>query len=111
METLKRWGETLIQEILSNGIGFVAGLYSYQIVSQFFIKRSIWNLWGAFSSRTAVDETTYEVLAVVTAGVLGFVALSLTNYAMGFLVRRLFGSKDESQTKQVQKRKRDRKKK
>jgi hypothetical protein len=75
----KRALNTVWIELISNGIGWIAGLLAADLVSLFFIKKKWSNLWGAFSKKNAVDADTYGALEWIVAALIGFAVLIIVN--------------------------------
>ena len=71
--------KTVFEEVIANGIGWVAGLLSVDLLDLFFIKKSIWNLGGLFSKKAAVSGTTFSLLEWVLTAVIGFVVMLIVN--------------------------------
>ncbi len=76
------------EEAISNGIGWLAGLLSIDILDYFFIQKSWKNVWGIFSKRTVVNAETYSFLEWALTAVLGFIVMLLVNRLVR---RRLLG--------------------
>ncbi len=69
----------LIEEVVANGIGWISGLLSIDVLDYFFIKKSWKNAWGIFSHRTAVNAETYSFLEWILTAAIGFVVMVLVN--------------------------------
>ena len=69
----------LVQEIISNGIGWIAGLLSVDLLNNFFAVRSWKNGWGLFSRKTMIDADTFNIIEWVLTAILGFVVLFTVN--------------------------------
>ncbi len=69
----------LLEETVSNVIGWIAGLLSIDILDYFFIQKSWKNVWGVFSKRTVVDAETYSFLEWLLTALLGFLVMVLVN--------------------------------
>ncbi|MBN1252268.1 MAG: hypothetical protein JXR51_10130 [Bacteroidales bacterium] len=93
MKKLKH-SKTIIEEILSNGIGWIAGLLSVDLLSHFFAVRSWKNGWGLFSRKTMIDADTFNILEWVLTAILGFIVLVGINR----IVKRVIKKKDENNT-------------
>ena len=76
---MKKHSKTLLQEIISNGIGWIAGLLSVDLLSHFFAVRSWKNGWGLFSRKTMIDADTFNVIEWILTAILGFVVLFSVN--------------------------------
>ncbi len=71
--------EKLIEEIISNGAGWIAGIVSIDLLDLFFIQKSWKNAWGIFSKKTVVDAQTYSFLEWATTALIGFIVMLLVN--------------------------------
>ncbi len=69
----------IFKEALKNSAGYLAGLSSSMLVSQFFVKRGVSNLWGLTTKREAVSKDNYEWIMYVTSYVVGLVVMTLVN--------------------------------
>ena len=78
-KNIKKHSKTLVQEIFSNAIGWVAGLLSVDLLNNFFAVRSWKNGWGLFSRKTMIDADTFNVIEWVLTAILGFVVLFTVN--------------------------------
>lgn len=79
------------KEILGLSIGYMAGLTASYLVSSFFVKRKLVNLWGLTSKRTAVTGDTYEWIMAIFAYLIGLIVMLIVMY----WVRKLFGKGEE----------------
>ena len=72
----------LIQEFFNTGIGYIAGLVTYNYLSRYIEARSVKNLWGFanFKKKTLVSADTFEVLSLVISAVMGFIILKTVTY-------------------------------
>lgn len=82
---------SLIEEILANGIGWVAGLLSVDVLKLFFIERKWSNAWGLFSKKTAVNSSTFNILEWILTAIIGFLVMWMINV----LIRKVFFKKPE----------------
>lgn len=76
---IKKTLNTVWIELISNGIGWLAGLLAADLVSLFFIRKKWSNAWGAFSDKNAVDQDTYGVIEWLFAAVIGYLVLVTVN--------------------------------
>ncbi len=74
-------------ELISNGIGWIAGLSAADLVGMFFVKRKWYNLGGSLSKKTAVDAETYNIMEWLGAAVIGYIVLVIVNK---LVVQKLF---------------------
>ena len=76
-------------EALNFSVGYLDGLLGYNLVSKFFVKRGLVNLWGLASKRSALQKDDYEWLMFAASYVIGLIVMILVNFGM----RRLRGQK------------------
>jgi len=74
------------EELVANGIGWLSGLFSVDLLSYFFSIRSWKNGWGLFSRKATVSSATFEIMEWVLTAVIGFVVL----LAVSHLVKLFF---------------------
>lgn len=72
----------IFHEALNLSIGYMAGLWASNLVSRFFVKKGLSNLWGLASKKEAVNAETYEWLMIATSYVIGLFVLLLVTFAM-----------------------------
>ncbi len=77
------------QEVLNLSIGYLAGLLASNLVTTFFVKRGLTNLWGLASGRDALKRDTYDWLMFIASYVIGLVVMIAVQYGM----RRLRGQR------------------
>lgn len=90
----KKISNTIIQEIVANGIGWIAGLLSANLLSYIFVAKKWWNLGGKLSKKAAIDANTLNILEWISTAVIGFIVLTLVNR----LVKKLSKQKANSHT-------------
>lgn len=81
------------QEVLNLAIGYLAGLLASNLVTAFFVKRGIGNLWGLTSGRDALKRDTYDWVLFISSYVIGLVVMIAVQYGM----RRLRGQRTETE--------------
>jgi len=69
----------VIQEILISGIGWVAGLTSVKLMSNFFTQKNWSNIWGLWSDKIIIDKSTYDFSEKLITVVTGFIVMKLIN--------------------------------
>ena len=84
------------KEFLNFGIGWIFGLISVQLVLLFFEEKGIMNLWGFWSDKMVVEESTLSVIEWLTSAVIGYVVMQQVNKVITKVT--LFSSND-SKTK------------
>ncbi len=79
MMFMNRTIDKMIEEVVANGIGWISGLLSIDVLDFFFIQKSWKNAWGIFSKRTVVDAETYSFLEWVLTAAIGLAVMLLVN--------------------------------
>ena len=96
----KKTLNTIIEEIIANGIGWIAGLASVDLLGEFFIVKKWYNLGGIFSKKTAIDSDTFSFLEWTLTAIIGFIVMIVINK---FIRKKLFKKKpDESKLEEIQ---------
>lgn len=72
----------LTEEALNLSVGYLAGLTASSLVSQFFVKKGLVNLWGLASKRQALAKDDYEWLMMITAYLIGLAVMLAVNFGM-----------------------------
>jgi hypothetical protein len=67
----------LYDQLTGNFMGFLIGLSATGLVSQFFEKRGLRNLWGISSKKTVVDKDTFANLEWIISIVIGFIVFEI----------------------------------
>tara|TARA_B110001450_G_scaffold19776_1_gene18063 strand:+ start:338 stop:622 length:285 start_codon:yes stop_codon:yes gene_type:complete len=80
------------KEFLNFGIGWIFGLVSVQLVLLFFEEKGIMNLWGFWSDKMVVEESTLSVIEWLTSAVIGYVVMQQVNKVITKV--KLFNSND-----------------
>ncbi|MCI5083216.1 MAG: hypothetical protein MRY78_16080 [Saprospiraceae bacterium] len=87
---MKKIATFLGQEAFNLAIGYLAGLMASNLVSKFFVKRGLVNLWGlAATKRSALKKDDYEWLMFTTSYLIGLIVMIAVQYGM----RQLRGQK------------------
>lgn len=86
---MKRFLKFLGNEVLNLAVGYLAGLWASTLVSKFFVKKGLVNLWGLAAKREAVGKSDYEWLLFFASYFIGLCVMILVNYGM----KRLQGQK------------------
>ena len=69
-------------EALNLSVGYLAGLSASMLVSKFFVKKGLVNLWGLAAKREAVGKDDYEWLLFIASYVIGLGVMVSVNYLM-----------------------------
>ena len=76
----------LAQEALNLAVGFLAGLMASNLVSKYFVKRGLVNLWGlAATKRSALKKDDYEWLMFTASYVIGLIVMIIVQYGMRYI--------------------------
>lgn len=75
-------------EILNLAIGYLAGLWASTLVSKFFVKKGLVNLWGLAAKREALRKGDYEWLLFFAAYFIGLIVMICVNYLVKMLQER-----------------------
>lgn len=88
---MKKFTNFLGQEALNLSVGYLAGLLASTLVSKFFVKRGLVNLWGLAARREALKKDDYEWVMFAASYLIGLFVLLAVQYGM----RRLRGQRTE----------------
>ncbi len=69
-------------EILNLSVGYLAGLTASNLVSKFFVKKGLVNLWGLTAKREAVKKDDYEWLMLIASYLIGLIVMASVNLLM-----------------------------
>ncbi len=69
-------------EALNLSVGYLAGLLASSLVSRFFVKKGLVNLWGIAARREAVKKDDYEWLLFLASYLIGLAVMLGVSYAM-----------------------------
>lgn len=67
----------IYNNFLGNFLGFIVGMASTRLVSNFFATKSIKNLWGLTAKKTIVDKQTFSILEWSISILIGFVVFEV----------------------------------
>lgn len=73
----RKFAVYLYSHFLGNFLGFIVGMISTRLVSNFFTTRSIKNIWGITAHKTVVDKQTFHFMEWLIAIVIGFIVFEL----------------------------------
>jgi hypothetical protein len=79
---MKKLTNFLSEEVLNLSIGYLAGLLASNLVSQFFVKRGLVNLWGLTARREALKKDNYEWLMFISSYLIGLLVMLAVQYGM-----------------------------
>ncbi len=69
-------------EVLNLAVGYLAGLTASNLVSRFFVKKGLVNLWGLAAKREAVSKDAYEWIMFISSYLIGLIVLLGVSYLM-----------------------------
>lgn len=79
---MKKLISFLGQEALNLAVGYLAGLIASNLVSMFFVKRGLVNIWGLTAKRSALKKDDYEWLMFIASYAIGLIVMLAVQYAM-----------------------------
>ncbi len=86
----KKFFHFVAGEILNLSVGYLAGLTASNLVSRFFVRKKLVNLWGLAAQKEAVSKGDYEWLMFGSSYAIGLLVMLLVSYG----IRRLQGEKN-----------------
>lgn len=79
---MSKFTQFLINEVTNLAVGYLAGLTASNLVSRFFVKKGLVNLWGIAAKREAVKKDTYEWLMFIASYLIGLAVMLAVSYTM-----------------------------
>ena len=79
---MSKFTNFVIGEVTNLAAGYLAGLTATTLVSRFFVKKGIVNLWGLTAKREAVSKNDYGWLLFVASYLIGLIVMVSVNYLM-----------------------------
>lgn len=76
---LKKFLLYIYGNFAGNFLGFVIGITSTKLVSNFFTTRSIKNIWGLTARKTVVDKQTFHVFEWLISIIIGFIVFEIVS--------------------------------
>ncbi len=89
---LSKFLKFLSREVLNLAVGYLAGLWASTLVSKFFVKKGLVNLWGLTAKREAVSKDDYGWLLFAGSYLIGLAVMLIVD----FLMKQLRGKKEEA---------------
>lgn len=68
--------------MLNLAVGYLAGLTASNLVSQFFVKKGLVNLWGLTAKKEAVRKDDYEWLMFIASYLIGLIVMASVNFLL-----------------------------
>lgn len=69
-------------EIINLSVGYLAGLGASSLVSRYFVKKGMANLWGLTAKKEAVSRDNYDWLLFIASYGIGLAVMLTVNYLM-----------------------------
>jgi hypothetical protein len=80
---MKKLTSFLGQEALNLAAGYLAGLVASNLVTRFFVKRGLVNLWGLTAfKRSALKKDDFEWLMFASSYLIGLIVMIAVQYGM-----------------------------
>lgn len=79
---MSKFTQFVINEVTNLAVGYLAGLTASNLVSRYFVKKGLVNLWGLTAKREAVSKDTYEWLMFIASYLIGLIVMLSVSYAM-----------------------------
>lgn len=80
---MPKFTQFLAHEALNLSVGYLAGLTASVLVSRFFVKKGLANLWGMASRKHALAKDEYEWLMAILSYGIGLCEMLIVSYGMG----------------------------
>lgn len=69
-------------EVTNLAVGYLAGLSASMLVSKFFVKKGLVNLWGLAAKKEALNKDDYSWLLFIASYLIGLMVMVGVNYLM-----------------------------
>lgn len=69
-------------EVTNLAVGYLAGLTASNLVSRYFVKKGLVNLWGVAAKREAVSKDAYEWIMFIASYLIGLLVMLAVSYLM-----------------------------
>lgn len=79
---MSKFFQFIAGEALNLSVGYLAGLTASNLVSKFFVKKGLVNLWGLTAKREAVSKGDYEWLMFIASYLIGLFVMAGVTYGM-----------------------------
>jgi hypothetical protein len=79
---LSKFAGFVAGEITNLSVGYLAGLTASNLVSRFFVKKGLVNLWGMAAKREALSKDNYEWLMLISSYLIGLAVMMGVTYLM-----------------------------
>jgi hypothetical protein len=89
----KHWSLRFRTTFWGNAVGLAIAMISAQVITNFIEIRGVENMWGLFSKRTVVSETSFRVLSFIVEFIVTLLVFSVIEY---FLDQRALRKQSEA---------------
>ena len=79
---MSKFTKFIFGEALNLSVGYLAGLTASNLVSKFFVKKGLVNLWGIAAKREALGKDDYGWLMFGASYFIGLVVMLAVDYLM-----------------------------
>jgi hypothetical protein len=79
---MSKFTNFIVGEATNLAIGYLAGLTASTLVSNFFVRKKLGNLWGLAAKKEAVSRDDYDWLMFAASYFIGLLVMVLVNYGM-----------------------------
>jgi hypothetical protein len=79
---MKKFFQFVAGEVTNLAVGYLAGLWASSLVSQFFVKKGLVNLWGLTAKKEALQKDDYGWLLFMASYAIGLTVMITVNYLM-----------------------------
>lgn len=79
---MSKFTQFVIGEVTNLAVGYLAGLTASNLVSRYFVKKGLVNLWGLTAKREAVNKDTYEWIMFIASYLIGLAVMLAVSYGM-----------------------------
>ena len=79
---MSKFTNFIFGEATNLAVGYLAGLSASTLVSTFFVKKGIGNLWGLTAKREALGKDDYGWLLFIASYLIGLIVMVSVNYLM-----------------------------
>lgn len=80
--TMSKIVKFITGEVLNLAVGYLAGLIASNLVSRYFVKKGLVNLWGIAAKKEALSKDAYEWLMFVSSYLLGLLVMLAVSQLM-----------------------------
>ncbi len=79
---MSKFVKFLAGEATNLAVGYLAGLWASSLVSRFFVKKGLVNLWGLTAKKEAIKKDDYGWLLFIASYLIGLIVMIGINYLM-----------------------------